>query len=162
MMQSITIGEKVIAFGPAGPSASPEEGLRLVQDFQRIEREDLRKEILTHVTETLRVQDEKGGCDSANDNRDKLVMCWAASAKNPVDIAANAALTWKLVQSQFAVARAQIVQLKRSISEFKLPNSEMAYLRRDGFEEMKSAPRDPVLPLPEKAPQNATDEESAP
>ncbi len=161
-MQWITLGEKTISFGPAGPPASPEEGLRLVQDFQRIERGDLRKEILTYVTEVLRVQDEKGGCDSANDNRNMLVMSWAANAKNSVDVAMNAALTWKLVQSQLAVARAQIAQLKGSISEFKLPNSEMAYLRRDGFEEMRSAPRDPLLPLREKGPPKATDDGSAP
>jgi hypothetical protein len=121
MMQSITIGKKTLALGPAGPPASPEEGLRLLQDFRQIEREDLRQEILAFIRETLRVQHEKEECDRANDNTDTLVT----DANSSLGIALNAAMTFKSVQSQISVAREQIAQLKRLISEFKLPNSEM-------------------------------------
>jgi hypothetical protein len=68
MSQLITLGEKTLGFGLAGPPVSPEVGHRLIKDFLWIEREDLRKRVLMFVTEMLTVQDEEGGCDSANDN----------------------------------------------------------------------------------------------
>ena len=37
---------------------SPEEGLRLIRDFLRVKRSDLREEIFKFVVEILRVQDE--------------------------------------------------------------------------------------------------------
>jgi hypothetical protein len=123
MTQVITLGEKTLAFGRAA-QASAEDGLRLVQDYLRIEREDLRKEILMVVTKVLRIQEEKGCYGSANDNPKFPGTTWAANVKNSEDIAANAAMTWKSVQSNIFATRAQIAQLKRSISEFKLPNSE--------------------------------------
>jgi hypothetical protein len=38
------------------PSPSPEEGLRLILEFLRIERTDLRQEVFTYVAQMLRVQ----------------------------------------------------------------------------------------------------------
>ena len=43
-------------------------------------------------------------------------------------LAVNAAMTLKSVQSQLAVARDQISQMKKLVSEFKLPDSEMGVL----------------------------------
>ena len=59
MKQSISIGEKTLAIGPADPAGSTEEGLRLIQDFLRVKRQDLRKGILSFVTATLKVQHEE-------------------------------------------------------------------------------------------------------
>ncbi len=42
-------------------SASPEEGRRLVQAFLRIERADLREEVLKFVTEMLMAQEKRAG-----------------------------------------------------------------------------------------------------
>jgi hypothetical protein len=39
-------------------SASPEEGHRLIQEFLRIDRADLREEIFKFVAEKLRAQEE--------------------------------------------------------------------------------------------------------
>jgi hypothetical protein len=121
MIQSITIGEKTLALGSASHAASPEEGLRLLQDFRRIEREDLRQEIRAFVTDRLRVQHEKEACDRANDNKDTLVT----DADSSLGIALNAAMTLKSVQSQIPVAREQIAQLKRLVSEFRLADPGM-------------------------------------
>lgn len=119
MKQSISIGEKTLAIGPADPSGSPDEGLRLIQDFLRVKRDDLRKAILSFVTETLKVQHEED-CDRANDNTNDV--------ESSVGVAVNATMTLKSVQSQLAVARDQISQMKKLVSEFKLPDSGMGVL----------------------------------
>lgn len=120
MNQSFTIGEKTFALGPLNSLPSTEEGLRLVQDFLRIEREDLRKSILAFVTEMLRVQHEEN-YGRANDNTNMLL----ADAGSSVGVALNAAMTWNSFQGQVAVARGQIEKLKKLISEFELPNAGM-------------------------------------
>ena len=43
---------------PNSSSPSPEEGHRLIRDFLRVKRSDLREEMFKFVAEILRVQDE--------------------------------------------------------------------------------------------------------
>jgi len=118
MNQSITIGEKTFAFGPAGSPASTEEGLRLVQDFLRIQREDLRKEILAFVTERLIVQREE---DYGRANASARIL--VADAGSSVRVALNSATTWNSFQGQLTIAKAEIAKLKKLVSDFKLPDA---------------------------------------
>jgi hypothetical protein len=70
-MEFATAGEETLTFVPGAPQAnegspkparnlslpSPEEGHRLIRNFLRIERADLRQEVFRVVAEMLRVQE---------------------------------------------------------------------------------------------------------